>query len=186
MPNIDYKPEPLSKQFRRVWRENRGNWLLGIGLLVSLLGCMVGYFDLIPEIDAIDRPNFNSMLGGATLTVEISGCANDEGQVIAMLYDGRGFTESSVPLRLESVPILDQRARWDIHNLGYGSYAIYAFQDLDGNEVVDPKTERQGISISQEPSEGSAIFKYADAAFDFSPQQKSVSIELRAAPSEAR
>lgn len=180
MPNYDFKPEPLVKQFRRVWRENRGNWLLCVGILVSLMGCLVGYFDLIPEIEAVDRPNFGStLIGGKTLMVEITGCASDEGQVIVMLYDGRGFTDSSVPLRLESVPINDQRALWDVHNLSYGSYAVYAFQDLDGNDVVDPQTEPQGISIQVEPPQGSTVFKYADAAFDFSPEQKSVRVELR-------
>lgn len=179
MPNSERKPESLIKQISRVWHENRGNWLLGVGLLVSLLGWLVGYLNLIPEIEAVDRPIAGSLLiGGNTLTVDIVGCVSDEGKVIAMLYDGRGFSDSSISLRMEALDISKGHARWEIHNLGYGSYAVYAFQDLDGNEIVDPKTERQGISITPGPPPRSTDFNYANAAFDFSPQQKSIQLEL--------
>ena len=172
-----FKPEPISKQIRRVWRENRGNWLLAVGLLVSLLAWLVGYFNLIPEIEAVDHPNLGTtLIGGSTLTVDIVGCESDKGKVIAMLYDGRGFNDSSIPLRMQSLTIEDQRAHWDVHNLSYGSYAVYAFQDLDNNEVVDPKSERQGISFA-DTEQGKPV-NYAAAAFDFSPQQKSIKFEL--------
>lgn len=174
------KTKPLIQQVRRIWRENRGNWLMGVAVLVSLLGCLIGYFDLIPVIDTVDSPNLSSpLIGGATLVVEISGSASDEGQVVAMLYDGRGFNESSVPLRMETLPITDGRARWDVHNLSYGTYAVYAFQDLDDNEIVDPKKERQGISLTQPLPPESSDFNYAAAAFEFMPQQKIVHVELR-------
>ena len=180
MPRSQYKTESLFQQVRRIWRENRGNWLLGVALLVSLFGCLVGYFDLIPVIETVDGPNSVSpLIGGSTLIVEISGCESDEGKVVAMLYDGRGFNDSSIPLRLEALPISDGRARWNIHNLSYGSYAIYAFQDLDDNEVVDPKKERQGISLKQPLPPESTGFNYAAAAFDFMPQQKIIHVELR-------
>ncbi len=180
MPHTEYKPEPLTRQIGRLWRDNRGNWLLAVGLLVSLLGWLVGYFDMIPEIEAVDTPNFTTtLIGGNTLTVEISDCASDDGKVIAMLYDGRGFSESSISLRMEELPIVDRKARWEIHNLSYGTYAVYAFQDLDGNEIVDPKVERQGVSLLREPSPGETVFNYASAAFDFSPQQKSIEVQLK-------
>ncbi len=129
MPYSDLKPENASVPFGRVWRENRGNWLLAVGIAASLLGCLVGYFNLIPEIEAIDVPNSPAtFVSGNTLTVDISGCASDEGKVIAMLYDGRGFNDSSVPLRLEALEISHKQARWEIHNISYGSYAVYAFK----------------------------------------------------------
>ena len=180
MPQTSYKPDPLSKQIRRIWRENGGNWLLAVAVLVSMLAWLVGYFDLIPVIETVDQPNFASpLLGGATLMVDISGCASDEGKVVAMLYDGRGFNDSSVPLRMEALPIAEGRAHWDVHNLSYGSYAIYAFQDLDGNEIVDPKKERQGISLMQPTPPDSTGFNYSAAAFDFMPQQRIVQVELQ-------
>ncbi len=130
---ITFSTGTLSKQISRAWRQNRGNLLLGVAVVVSLFGWLVGYFDLIPVIETVDQPNLSSpLIGGATLMVEILDVHPIRGKVVTMLYDGRGFNDSSVPLRLEALPITDGRARWDIHNLSYGSYAVYAFQDLDG------------------------------------------------------
>lgn len=180
MPYIDNKKETLAKQIRRVWSENRGNWLLAVGILVSLLGWLVGYFNLIPEIDAVDRPSQGTMLvGGNTLTVDITGCPSDDGKVVAMLYDGRGFNDASISLRMIALDIVDGSAHWELHDLSYGAYAVYAFHDLDGNELVDPKKERQGISINPDLVPPPKVFSYANAAFDFSPQLKNIKIELR-------
>ncbi len=180
MPNKEFKPESYPQLMRRAWRENRGNWLLTVGLVVSVLASIVGYFDLIPHIEAVDLPNTNvAVSGGNTLIVEISGCASDEGKVVAMLYDGRTFKDSSVPLRMEALEIREGVAIWRVHNLSFGSYAVYAFQDLDNNEVVDPTKERQGVSLNTDTPQGPSGFNYAAAAFDFSPNQKSVAVELR-------
>ncbi|MCC6510467.1 MAG: DUF2141 domain-containing protein [Pirellulaceae bacterium] len=182
MPSTEFKQEPVWHQMLRVWRENRGNWLLLTGLLVSVLAWAIGYFRLIPEV-TVRRPSSPTYtLGVKALTVEITGCKSDQGRVIAMLYDAESFNETSVALRMEELEIVDQQAQWVIHNLPYARYAIYAFQDLDSNDTVDPTTEPQGLSTGDNDSPATSTsteINYSNAAFEFSPQHPSVQVELR-------
>jgi uncharacterized protein (DUF2141 family) len=184
MPRPDFKKEPALEHLLRIWKENRGNWLVATGILVSLLAWAVGYFDLIPEITASKRPNMPSLvLSGKTLMVHVVGCSSNEGQVIAMLYNGDSFNENSVPLRIETLNIHEQNALWLVHNLSYGHYAVYAFHDVDANDMVDPARERQGLSVgtaaqSDEARSDNAPVDYSEAAFEFTLGKHEVTVNL--------
>lgn len=185
MQPLDFKNAPSLKQLIHAWQENYGNWLLAIGLAVSLLTWSIGYFDMIPEIRAVRRPSRAApVFNGRSLMVHVVDCASDEGKVVAMLYNGDGFDETSIPLRVESLPIDKQNAFWSIHNLPFGRYAVYAFHDVDGDDTVDPARERQGLSFRTDPesendASASPATPYSKAVFDFEPDRRDVTIQLR-------
>lgn len=185
MPRLEFKKEPALLQMQRVWKENRGNWLLAISVGICLSTCAVGYLDLIPEITAtkrLGRPS--TVLGGRSLLVHVVGCASNEGQVVAMLYEGESFDEDSLPIRIETLHIEEEKAVWSIHNVPYGRYAVYAFHDIDGNDQVKPGHELQGLSIDPKPyaraaRDRSSKIDYSHAAFDFTASRQEVTVELQ-------
>ena len=147
MPPNDFKQRSSSERFKQIWIENKGNWLVATGLVVSILAWSIGYFDLIPEVTAVRRSGTLSLLAtGKSLIVRIAGCASDEGRVVAMLYDAENFSANSVATRIVALPIEHRAASWSIHNLQFGVYVVFAFHDVDDNEVLDPQKERQGFS----------------------------------------
>lgn len=184
MPRIEFNKEPALRQMHRAWGENRGSWLVAIGVAIGLLACAVGYLDLIPEITITRRTGKASLvLGGRSLLVHFVGCASDEGQVVAMLYDGESFNEDSVPIRIDTLRIEEQSATWSIHNLPHGRYAVYAFHDIDANDLVNPGQEPQGLSVdpkrlTEPASVSSSAIDYSHAAFDFTVNQQVVTVEL--------
>ena len=187
MVSKDLKTESAFAQGIRVWRENKGNWLLATAVVVAFLAGVVGYFDLMPVITATARSSPQSVLAtGNTLTAQITGCISDEGNVVAMLYEAETFGESATPVRMGSVPIGGQQAVWKTHNLGYGNYVIFAFQDINEDGQLGPG-EPQGIS--QNPKATSAPIPASTAApdsptdqprtFVFSAEQSVVVVQLR-------
>lgn len=184
MPSSDFKKEPSTVRLRRIWHENKGNWLLVTGVVVSLLAWSIGYFDLIPEITAIRHTAQPPTLlaTGRTLIVHITGCESDEGQVVAMLYEAEHFTAESVAARVELLRIENRQALWPIHNLQFGNYIVLAFHDLNADEQFDPKTERQGIS--RRPSQphplapDAALSPTSEAAFTFNDDKEEITVQL--------
>lgn len=181
MPQSDFKREPEVARLGRVWRENRGNWLLAAGVIVSLLAWAVGYFDLIPTITTrASRPSPPLLMTtGKTLIVRITGCESDEGQVVAMLYSGSNFNESATAMRVELLKIQDGQAVWPVHNLPFGRYAVVAFHDVNGDEVLQPGVERQGPVGRAGPQADDERLTYSDLIFQFTQDQQEVLIELR-------
>lgn len=182
MPHHDFKKEPEGIRLARAWRENKGNWLLATGLIVSLLAWAVGYFDLIPNITASGGikpsvPGF--MVTGNTLIVRITGCESDEGQVVAMLYAGESFNESATAIRIEFLSIEDRQAEWRVHNLPFGEYAIVAFHDANSDETLQAGIERQGPIGRSGKGPGGKPLSYSDLVFRFSEDQQEVLIPLR-------
>lgn len=181
MPHNEFKREPETARLARVWQENKGNWLVATGLVVSLLAWAVGYFDLIPHISAGPSKNSSAslMATGHTLIVRVTGCESDQGQVVAMLYAGETFGESATALRVELLKIRDQTAVWHNHNLPFGSYAVVAFHDVNSDEMLQPGVERQGPLTRLGPHADDEPLTYSDMIFQFAHDQQKVAIELR-------
>jgi hypothetical protein len=182
MPQHDFKKERQGVRLARVWRENKGNWLLATGLIVSLLAWAVGYFDLIPTITASSsgaRPTVPGFMAtGNTLIVHVTGCESDEGQVVAMLYAGKSFNKASTPLRVELLPIEEGEASWQIHNLPFGSYAVVAFHDANFDEVLQAGIERQGPIGRSGKGPGGKALSYSDLVFPFTTDGEEILIQL--------
>lgn len=181
MSQSDFKREPEAARLARVWRENKGNWLLATGVIVSVLAWAVGYFNLIPDITAgpskLSSPSL--IATGNTLIVRVTGCESDQGQVVAMLYAGESFNESATAMRVELLEIQDQEAIWRAHNLPLGSYAVVAFHDVNSDETLQPGIERQGpVGRSGQRADGKPL-TYADLIFKFAQDQQEVLIQLR-------
>jgi len=183
MPYHDFKKEPEVARLSRVWRENKGNWLLVTGVIVGLLACVIGYFDLIPNITATSTNNKPSppgfMATGTTLVVHIAGCESDQGQVVAMLYSGVSFDESSTAMRVELLKIHNREAVWAIHNLPLGPYAIVAFHDVNSDDVLQAGIERQGPIGRSGKGPTDKPLTYSDLVFQFDQDRQEVRIELR-------
>ncbi len=183
MSNSSFSKETKLKQLSTVWHENKGNWLLATAVLVSLCAWAVGYFDLIPDFRSVSRlPPSGIVVGGKTLTVNVVGCASDKGQVVAMLYSGENFTEDSIPIRIQNLEILDGEATWQVYNLPYGKYAVYAFHDIDTNDTVDPSSEHQGLSQGTPDPSGELITpsnRFKRAVFEFDGTHDHATVELR-------
>ena len=184
MPFTDFKKEPTAARAKRIWLENKGNWLLATGVIVSILAWTVGYFDLIPDITAVRRPSTQPLLAtGRSLIVRVTGCESDAGQVVAMLYDAEHFAADSVPIRVELLRIEKQQAVWPIHNLHFGTYVVLAFHDVNGDEQFNAETERQGISHREAKPHplipSSALTPNFEAAFEFDEDKEEVIVELR-------
>lgn len=178
MPGMDFKRESLLTQSKRIWRENHGNWLLVTGLAVSAMAWVMGFYGLIPEISEARRQYPASGMPGKSLMVVITGCRSDAGQVVARLYDADSFGKDVEPLRSDALEIHRRAANWSIQNLPYGKYAAYAFQDIDGNGMCSPDLEPQGMTISHDPN-GDGEISFANFAFEFTPTNTAVSVDLR-------
>lgn len=181
MVQHDFKREPEGARLARAWNENRGNWLLATGVIVSLIAWAVGYFRLIPDVTAPRlRTSIPSLMTtGNTLVVKITGCQSDEGQVVGMLYAGESFSEAATALRVELLRIEDRQAVWHIHNLPFGAYAVVAFHDLNSDESLQGGIERQGpVGRNGQGAAGKPL-TYADLIFQFKEDQQEVLIQLQ-------
>ncbi len=183
MAKEDSRNEFALSLLQRAWQENHGNFLLVVGIIVSVLAWTIGYFQLIPDIRATSRPYSQSIFStGHTLLVLVDNCASDEGHVMAMLYDAQGFNETATPLRIEELQIQLGQAEWRVHNLPYGNYVVLAFHDENGNDQIDVG-ERQGLShnpdlpVEPDLETGRALTKVSTFAFD--GPDKQISVHLR-------
>lgn len=183
MPQIDFKKHADPTRWQKIWHENYGNWLLSIGLVVSVVAWSVGYFDLIPEVTANPRGNVSSILAtGSTLLVRVTGSPSDQGKVVVMLYHAENFNSDSVALRVEALEISNREALWRVHNIRFGRYIVIAFHDVDANEQFARGVERQGISVravDPDPESAERRHTLSDGVFSFSKDRLIVEVELK-------
>lgn len=109
----------------------------------------------------------------ARLRVEIGSLRTDAGMVILALYD----REDGYPLNLEkaarrlAIPIQGGRASAEIGGLSFGTYALAAIHDEDGDGTLDTSwigIPTEGVASSNNARGRFGPPAFEDAAFSFS------------------
>jgi uncharacterized protein (DUF2141 family) len=118
-----------------------------------------------------------------TIVVNLRGFANDDGQALLALYDkAEAFPRrSEEAIRRVRVPVKGKKARLQLTDLPYKSYAISVFHDENGNGKLDTNligipTERLGASNNARAKFGPPSWQ--DAHFPLDQPEVAQNIEL--------
>ncbi len=112
-----------------------------------------------------------SLAIAGNLTVSLTGCDHDRGQVVAMLYRPGGIVGEAA-YRTAAASISQGKAVLGGDDLDYGEYALVVYHDQNGNSTLDHLLGH----IPNEPMAFSGSYKmslfagkptFADLAFRF-------------------
>jgi uncharacterized protein (DUF2141 family) len=116
------------------------------------------------------------------LQVTIVGLENDEGKVMVGLFDSKeGYASGKAPFRGCSAEIRGRKAECTFTGIPYGTYAIKAFHDKNGNGKLDTNfmgipNEPYGFSNNARAEFGPA--KWEDAKFAINSKNMSMEITV--------
>lgn len=142
------------------------SWCLMIALLAALTTCAAA--------QAADGAHTG------TLRVEIGGLNSSQPVYFGLWNSEKGFLGSK-PFKGEKQPAVDGKASWTVRNLRYGTYAVSAWQDLNGNGKLDANewgapVEPTGVSNNAQGHFGPPAYK--DAAFKFAQPKLRIRFRL--------
>jgi uncharacterized protein (DUF2141 family) len=117
-----------------------------------------------------------------TLTITLLGLGHDKGSAMVALTTAKSFLASTGSVRAESVMIRDRKAVAIFRDVPYGSYAIQAYHDQNGNKRLDTNalgipTEPYGFSNGARGKFGPP--RWEDAQFALEASDKRIDIHLR-------
>jgi uncharacterized protein (DUF2141 family) len=117
-----------------------------------------------------------------TVTVRLTGFADDKGTTMVALTNAQGFLKNAGAVRAESVSLRDRSAVCIFNNVPYGGYAIQAYHDENGNKKLDSNvfgipTERYGFSNDALGSFGPP--RYEEAEFKLASVAITIDILVR-------
>jgi uncharacterized protein (DUF2141 family)/4-amino-4-deoxy-L-arabinose transferase-like glycosyltransferase len=118
-------------------------------------------------------------VGNGSLTADITGLANDDGQVLVLLYDKEPMTQD--PLMSKTVAIKGGKAQAIFEKLPYGDYGIAVYHDANSNDKPDfdskgvPK-EGLGFSNNNAIPTGPPVFESTKERFDASHMQFNIPV----------
>ena len=120
--------------------------------------------------------------GVGTLTVRVVGFKHAKGTAMIGLTTEKGFLASSGAARARSVPIRDGEATVIFEDVPYGSYAVQAYHDENGNRRLDRSllgapSEPYGFSNDARRSFGPP--SYREAEFTLSSHAMTLEIRVR-------
>lgn len=176
----------LSK-IANLWQDNHGSALTICGLLVALIMSIAWRYDLVPEVGPpsnviptltgqrpIVKPNI--------LVATIRSQEAREGKLILQIVGPPAAeNEPLEPVYSRQVALQEGVAEFVVTELSLGTYAAFAFLDLDGNEVLNI----DDAGLPAEPfgfarSVGSAEpKKLGDGVFELSGEPVFIKIQLR-------
>lgn len=116
----------------------------------------------------------------STITVTVGNISSEEGKIYFGLYSAKTFMKAA-PEFTESVEITDGTATVTFKNVPEGKYAITAYHDQNGNQMMDfeatgkPK-EAYGVSNNKVNLYGPPIWE--DSNFDFDGDPIELNIEI--------
>ena len=133
--------------FQSAWNKNRGNLLLVIAALASVMVSCVWYFDLLPNIRFVSAEQPLSVASPVAnppsiivVTLEPDKTPSEEpvsGYVRVHSPFGR-LPESPSPIAFREFTVIDQRIMPVVFTeLPAGQYALSAFLDLNENGLLD-------------------------------------------------
>ncbi len=168
-------PDPIS-----VWKENHGNWLLGLVVVIVLVGSVAM---ALAGRKSPDDTNTNSVsttgqspsiaqdateADGLLLTVVVQGATSDEGSIMLAIYDSTNqLTDPSHAFMKASREIHDGTAKWVIAAKTLPlRFAIAAFHDKNDDGLLNRSafgipSEPFGFSIQTEDHQGPPSFDQA-------------------------
>lgn len=117
-----------------------------------------------------------------TVTVRVTGFADGGGVARVALVNAGQFLSANRALRARSVSIQDGVATCVFEDVPYGTYAVQAYQDRNGNGKLD----RNFVGIPSEPygfSRGARSWtgppKFKDAAFTYSSAVMTIDVRVQ-------
>ena len=156
---------------RRIWRE-----CIKSSMVIVLLLTLTASFASAGEAGT------NSKQTGQ-LQVTILGLENDKGKVMVGLFASKeDYTSDKAPFKGCSVEIRGGKAECTFAGIPYGTYAIKAFHDKNGNGKLDKNfmgipNEPYGFSNNVRAEFGPA--KWEDAKFTINAKNMSMEITVR-------
>jgi uncharacterized protein (DUF2141 family) len=118
------------------------------------------------------------------LKVTITGLENDEGKAMVGLFDSKeGYSSGKEPFKGSSVEIKGGKAECTFEGIPYGTYAIKAYHDKNGNGRLDMNfmgipNEPYGFSNNARAEFGPA--KWDDAKFTINSKNMTMEIIVTA------
>jgi len=117
-----------------------------------------------------------------TLIVEIDGFPDSEGYAMVAVFDSESAYKEGGPRAAEAkIKVVDQKARAELNELPYGTYAVAMYHDRNANGKMD----KNAMGIPKEPYGHSNNARgilgppsYNKAKFELNNPQKKIRIRL--------
>jgi uncharacterized protein (DUF2141 family) len=127
-------------------------------------------------------PSETIVLSG-TLTVNITGFRNNQGQASIALFNRADAFPKSLDKAVKVVysPIKNNKASATFENLAAGGYAVSVFHDENNNGKMDSNLfgiPKEGVGASNDAKGHFGPPKYKDAEFTFNGTTETISIKL--------
>jgi len=144
-----------------------------------LASCAVLLVVALAVVSRADRAGAETRKGKIAITV--TGLANDDGQVILLLYDDKkGFpTKTSKAWKRRVVGIEKKKAHGSFASVPYGTYAVTAIHDEDANGKLLTNLigmPKEGVGVS---GNASGMPKWKKAKFVLDGQVEKLKIRIR-------
>ncbi len=129
--------------------------------------------------------NSNNEQKTGDLTVIITGCDNNEGNVQIALYNSEesySSKQDETVFKSETIPVENRGVTWIVKNISFGDYAIKTFHDENSDSLINKNllgipTESYGFSNNAKARFAQPAF--SKAKFLFNPEEAQVEIRLR-------
>ena len=129
------------------------------------------------------EPVHQTSLNCGTLTVVVTGAPSDNGTIImALCAEENQWAQNTRPFRSAVVRLRNGLAEYVFTNIPYGTYAIKAFHDENGNGKLDKNAlgipiERYGFSQGVRLRYGAPSFQSASFRLNTSRERIEIRIE---------
>jgi len=152
----------------RIWRKGMKR-----SMVIVLLLTLITSFASAGNVQKNDKQT-------GRLKVTIAGFENDEGKVKVGLFDSKeGYSSGKEPFRGFSVEIRGGKAECTFEGIPYGTYAIKAYHDKNGNGKLD--TDFTGIPNEPYGFSNNARAEFGPAKWDdakFTINSKNMTMEI--------
>ncbi|ELR99500.1 DUF2141 domain-containing protein [Gloeocapsa sp. PCC 73106] len=120
----------------------------------------------------------------STLTIQVSGLRNANGNLCVALFNSPDGYPSNITeaIRLSSVLIETTPQVILFEELAYGTYAIVAFHDENGDSKLNTNflgIPKEGIGFSGDPKIWRGVPAYEKVKFEFTPEEKTIGITMK-------
>ena len=121
--------------------------------------------------------------GSGDMVIDIGPLRSVQGQVIVAVYDGRdGFPlDLNKAKLLRRVPVQGGRVEVSFDGLPFGSYAVAAIHDENGNNTLDISwygLPKEGVATSNDAHGHFGPPSFSDAVFPFQAEGQIVALKM--------
>ncbi len=183
MAKEDSRNEFALSLLQRAWQENHGNFLLVVGIIVSVLAWTIGYFQLIPDIRATSRPYSQSIFStGIHYWSWSTIVPPTKGTLWRCFTMHKASTKQQRRCASKNCRFSLARQSGESTTCRMATMLCWLFTMRNGNDQIDVG-ERQGLShnpdlpVEPDLETGRALTKVSTFAFD--GPDKQISVHLR-------